>query len=185
MFNFKKFPTIQTQRLILRQLILADTDGIFAIRSNYEVTKYNSGAAYQTKSQAEDLITGIQAEYDEHKAVRWGITLKPDDTVIGMTGFNYWHQVDNRASIGFDLAQVHWRKGIMREAVTAMINFGFTEMKLHRIEADASIYNTASIGLLTSLGFQQEGLQREQYYEDDAYHDLAIFALLEGDWHIK
>ena len=185
MFAFKEFPTITTDSLILRQLVLADTVAVFAIRSDYEVTKYNIGKAYAEKTQAEDLITGIQEEYDDHKALRWGITLKPSDTVIGMIGFNYWHQIDNRGSIGFDLSQAHWRKGIMREAVTAIMNFGFTEMKLHRIEADASIYNTASIGLLKSLGFQQEGIQREQYYEDGEYHDLLMFALLEGDWHIK
>ncbi len=183
MFDFQEFPIIQTERLILRQMTLKDTDAVFAIRSDYEVTKYNIGKAYTEKSQAEDLIKGIQEEYEEQKAVRWGITLKAENTVIGMTGFNYWHQVDNRGSIGFDLAQAYWRKGIMREAVTAMINFGFAEMKLHRIEADASRYNTASIGLLKSLGFQQEGIQREQYYEDGAYHDLLMFALLEGDWH--
>lgn len=183
MFDFQEFPIIQTERLILRQMTLKDTNSVFAIRSDYEVTKYNIGKAYTEKSQAEDLIKGIQEEYEEQKAVRWGITLKPENTVIGMIGFNYWHQVDDRGSIGFDLAQTYWRKGIMREAVTALINFGFTEMKLHRIEADASIYNTASIGLLKSLGFQQEGIQREQYYEDGAYHDLLIFALLERDWH--
>src|SRR5690606_32351323 len=97
-------------------------------------------------------------------------------------GFNYWNRTDNRVSIGFDLARAYWRRGIMREAVCSMLNFGFRNMGLHRIEADASIYNNGSIGLLKSLDFEQEGIQRDQYYEDGNYHDLVMFALLEDDW---
>jgi len=186
MFSFKQFPVIYTERLILRELVPADAEGVFAIRSDYDVTKYNIGAAYTGMNQAEKLIDGISEEYRMESAVRWGITLKEKNCVIGMVGFNYWNRTDNRGSIGFDLAQSHWRKGIMREAVRAMLNFGFINMGLHRIEADASIYNEASIGLLTSLGFQHEGIQRDQYYEDGLYHDLVMMALLEDNWqHIK
>ncbi len=179
---FAKFPIIETERLILREIIPADTDSIFTIRGDYEVTKYNSGAAYTEREQAENLIAGMQEEYQMESSVRWGITLKEVDCVIGMVGFNYWNRTDNRGSIGFDLAQAYWRQGIMREALRSILNFGFINMGLHRIEADASIYNEASIGLLNSIGFQQEGIQREQYYEDGTYHDLVLLALLEMDW---
>lgn len=186
MFSFTKFPVIHTERLILRELVPADAEDVFIIRGNYEVTKYNIGAAYKSISQAGKLIESIGEEYTQASALRWGIALKEGDCVIGMVGFNYWNRTDNRGSIGFDLAQAHWRKGIMRESVRAMLNFGFMTMGLHRIEADASIYNDASIGLLESIGFQQEGIQREQYYEDGGYHDLVMLALLENDWqHIK
>ena len=181
MFRYKDFPILETERLILRQLTLDDSDDVYAIRKDFEVTKYNIGKAYTSITQAENLIKGIQEDYDNQRAVRWGITFKDKNTVMGVTGFNYWNHIDNRASIGFDLARHYWRKGIMREAVSRMIQFGFQQMKLHRIEADASIYNEASIGLLKSLGFQQEGLQKDQYYEDGAYHDLVMFALLEDN----
>jgi len=179
---FTKFPVIETERLILREINTVDTEAVFAIRGDYEVTKYNSGAAYTELDQAENLIKGIQEEYQLKSALRWGITLKAEDCVIGMVGFNYWNRTDNRGSVGFDLARAYWRRGIMREALRSTLNFGFINMGLHRIEADASIYNEASIGLLKSIGFQQEGIQREQYYEDDTYHDLVLLAILENDW---
>lgn len=182
MFTFTHFPIIQTERLILREIISSDAEDVFTIRGNYEVTKYNSGAAYTEIAKAESLINSITEEYQAQKALRWGITLKADESVIGMVGFNYWNQVDNRASVGFDLAQAYWRRGIMREALRSTLNFGFINMGLHRIEADASIYNDASIALLKSIGFQQEGIQREQYYEDGEYHDLVMLAILETDW---
>lgn len=182
MFDYRKFPTLETERLRLREMVLKDHHAIFAIRNDYEVTKYNIGTAYVDIQQADQLIMGMHDEYRNRKSIRWGITQKTDDSVIGMVGFNYWNTSDNRGSIGFDLARAYWRKGIMREAVGMVLRFGFMRMALNRVEADASIYNIASINLLLKLGFVQEGHQREQYYEDGTYHDLLLFALLKRDW---
>lgn len=181
-FNFGIFPILETARLRLREIVPADVDAIFAIRGDYEVTKYNTGAAYTDMQQASDLIIGIADEYQQQVAVRWGITLKPDDTVIGMCGYNYWHQGDHRASIGFDLNRAYWRQGIMAEAVRCILHFGFMQMRLNRIEADCSAENVASAALIQKLGFQPEGRQRQQYFEAGVYYDLLLFALLRDEW---
>ena len=185
MFDFSQFPILETERLRLREIVNRDAKAIFAIRGDYEVTKYNSGAPLQHLSQAEDLIRGMADSFILRDEIRWGITLKPDDTVIGIVGYNYWNRTDHRGSIGFDLNRAYWRRGIMSEAVTAIINFGFEQMKLNRVEADASVYNDASIGMMKSLGFQQEGVQREQYFENRTYHDLVLFGLLKREWLVR
>jgi [ribosomal protein S5]-alanine N-acetyltransferase len=184
LFDFSDFPVLLTERLRLREIHPEDAEAIFAIRGDYEVTKYNTGAAYTHVRQAADLIDAMTRLYDERREIRWGITLKTDpaETVIGMCGYNYWDRTDHRGSIGFDLARAYWRQGIMSEAVQAVVAFGFLEMGLNRVEADASIYNQASIQLLKSVGFTQEGVQREQYYESGAHHDLVLFALLRREW---
>lgn len=184
LFNFQEFPVIETERLRLREIVQADAEAVFAIRGDYEVTKYNIGQAYTSVERARKLIDSMTGAYKDDNELRWGITLKDNDFVIGMCGYNYWDRTDNRGSIGFDLARAYWRKGIMREALTGIINFGFRNMALNRIEADASIYNDASVMLLRKLGFQQEGHQREQYYEDGTYHDLLLFALLKSEWKV-
>lgn len=181
-FDFTTYPTLETERLILRKLSRFDAPAIYEIRNDYQVTKYNIGDAYTNLEQARVLINNIQSEFADRKTIRWGITVKPDDKVVGMVGFNYWDRQDHRTAIGFDLRQDKWRKGIMTEAVCEVIRFGFQNMKVNRIEADASIYNVGSITLLQKIGFIQEGIQREQYYEDGNYHDLALFALLKRDW---
>ncbi len=186
MFDFTAFPILETERLRLREIVPMDTADIFAIRGDYEVTRYNIGAAYRDATEARELIQSMTRLYLEGKEIRWGITLKARngdaDTVIGMCGFNYWHHTDCRASIGFDLMQTCWRRGIMREAVSEILRFGFIEMDLNRIEADASAENEASIRLLTRLGFTPEGRQRQQYYEEGRFHDLVLFALLREEW---
>ena len=180
LFDFQEFPMLETERLILREIVASDDKAIFAIRGDYEVTKYNIGRAYTSVERVQQLITAMAEAYEAKKELRWGISLKGSGEVIGMCGYNYWNRTDYRGSIGFDLARAHWRKGIMREALVAIVTFGFEKMSLNRVEADASVYNEASIRLLKKLGFQQEGHQREQYFEDGAYHDLLLFAVTEA-----
>jgi [ribosomal protein S5]-alanine N-acetyltransferase len=182
MFDFTTFPVLENERLILREIVLADAEAIFAIRGDYEVTKFNIGAPYADTARAQKLIVSMKEQYLARDEIRWGITLKPNDEVIGMVGYNYWDRKDNRGSVGFDLNRKYWRRGIMAEALRMIVVFGFDEMGLNRIEADASIHNSASINLMKSLGFVQEGVQREQYYEDGVYHDLVLLSLLRRDW---
>lgn len=172
---------LESQRLLLREIIDSDADAIMTIRGDYEVTRHNIGAAYTDIGQAQALIAGIREDV-AGGVPRWGITLKPEITLIGMVGFNAWHRTDRRASIGFDLARAHWGKGIMHEALRLVIAFGFEVMLLNRFEADTSEHNAASQGLLRKLGFQNEGLLREQFYEDGRFHDLMLWGLLRREW---
>jgi ribosomal-protein-alanine N-acetyltransferase len=183
LFDFGEFPTLTTKRLILRELALDDAPGVFAIRGDYQVTRYNTGPAYTHVDQARRLIQSIRDGYVRGDELRWGIALKgADQRVIGMAGFNYWHRTDRRASIGYDLARAHWQQGIMSEALRAVIDFGFTRMNLNRIEADCTVENEASTRLLLHLGFQPEGIQREQYFEEGRFWDLRLFALLRREY---
>lgn len=181
MFDFGSFPEITTARLKLRRFRLDDVDAIFVIRSDYEVTKYNSGPAYTDRSQAESMVNRTINGYLENKSLYWIITLRGEDTAIGQLGFNVWDQDSNSVEIGFDLRRDHWRQGIMQEALQAVIMFGLSELSINRFGAQVSAYNDASKQLLSKLGFKHEGTQREQYFEDGKYHDLDLFGLLKKD----
>jgi len=181
MFDFKSFPELQTDRLVLRCLSPNDADYIFEIRSDFEVTKYNSGPAYTDRQQAIKLIEKTLEGFASKKSLYWGITMRGNDTVIGQLGFNYWDSENNVAEVGFDLKRECWRKGIMSEALTEIIHFGFSEMGLNRIGAQVSAHNTSCKLLLESLKFVHEGTQRQQYYENGIYHDLDLFSLLRCD----
>lgn len=163
-------------------MTVRDAEAIFRIRGDYEVVKHNTGKAYISIDQAKALIEIIAEKYEEQKEIRWGITLKPDQTVIGMCGYNYWHREDFRASVGYDLARAHWGKGIMSEALGAVVRFGFEHMNLNRVEADVSAENPASVRVLEKMGFQLEGRQRQQYFQDAAFHDLLMYGLLRGEF---
>jgi [ribosomal protein S5]-alanine N-acetyltransferase len=193
-FDFSYFPVLETPRLVLRELSLEDTAAVFRIRGDYDVTKYNIGPAYARAEQAASMIESVHYGFREGTELRWGIVPKAGEPlvdpehageVIGVCGYNYWDRRDHRGSIGYDLARAYWGRGYMPEALTAIIHFGFDQMGLNRIEADASIYNTASTRVLEKLGFIREGIQREQYFEDGGYHDLCLFGLIKRDWEQK
>jgi ribosomal-protein-alanine N-acetyltransferase len=184
-FDFSVFPVLKTERLVLRQLALDDAEAVYAMRSDYEVTRLNIGSAYTSLEQARTLIESILDNYQRENELRWGITLKNgDNTIIGMCGYNYWARQDFRGSIGYDLARAYWGQGIMTESARAVIRFGFEHMGLNRIEADASVENEASIRILQKLGFQHEGIEREQYFEGGEFHDLVLFSLLRRDYEL-
>jgi [ribosomal protein S5]-alanine N-acetyltransferase len=84
MFDFTAFPVLENERLILREIVLADAEAIFAIRGDYEVTKFNIGAPYADTARAQKLIVSMKEQYLAGDEIRWGITLKPNDEVIGM-----------------------------------------------------------------------------------------------------
>lgn len=87
-----------------------------------------------------------------------------------------------RADIGFVLAHTHWRHGYMFEAVCALLQFAFVDLKLHRLTADADPRNAASIRLLDRLGFQREGYLRKHYLVGGEKQDAVIFGLLQTEF---
>jgi ribosomal-protein-alanine N-acetyltransferase len=130
--------------------------------------------------EARDLIDFFDESFELERAIRWGITLKPSDTVIGTCGYVWLRQY--RGEIGYDLASAYWRRGIMREALEAILEFGFADLGLNRVEALVMSENNASAGLLRSLGFHEEGLLRQHDYFKGAFHDMRLFALLESEF---
>lgn len=183
-FDFSTFPILRTQRLILREIVPSDAEAILNIRGDIRVTRLNSGIPIQSLEESRDLIEKSQQAYDDHRRIDWGIVLEaaPDAGLIGRIGYNYWLRQDRRASIGYDLGYTFWGKGIMTEAVRAVVRFGFEQMSLNRIEADTDSENYGSMRVLEKAGFKREGIQREQYFEWDTFHDLVLFALLRTDF---
>jgi ribosomal-protein-alanine N-acetyltransferase len=182
MFDFGKFPVLVTERMILRELTDEDVEAVYRIRSDYEVTKYNTGAPISSFLEAKVLIDNIAIDYEQKSSLRWGMALKSSGEVVGMCGFNYWDRGNKRASVGYDLARAYWGQGLMPEAVHRVIQFGFDEMALNRIEADCTSQNKASERVLEKVGFKHEGVQREQYFEDGKFYDLLLFSLLRSDY---
>lgn len=92
------------------------------------------------------------------------------------------HRQNRRAEIGYALARAHWGHGYMGEALQALPGFAFTDLDLHRLEADIDPRNAASAAALARLGFIQEGLLRERWIVAGEISDSALYGLLRRDW---
>ncbi|GAH98179.1 unnamed protein product, partial [marine sediment metagenome] len=101
---------------------------------------------------------------------------------IGSIGFNHINWVSRNANIFLTIGEPeYWGKGIAGEASRLMINYGFTELNLHKIFAGVFTPNTRSLRAAEKLGFEKEGVLKEEMYVDGEYHDVHKFALFKRD----
>ncbi|HLY29604.1 MAG TPA: GNAT family protein [Ktedonobacterales bacterium] len=182
MFAFEEFPTLTTERLILREMRQKDAPDLLAILGDSEVTRYLDLSSFTELAQAETLIERLHASFQAQERWRWGIALQHDDRLIGTGGFIRWNRGWQSAEIGYDLAHAYWRQGFMSEALRAMLTFGFEQMELHRVEAEVMPENQASARMLAKLGFRYEGTLRQRGFWKGAYHDLEMHALLREEY---
>lgn len=174
------FPTLETERLILREISKNDAEGIFSCFSNENVTRYYGQETLDNIEQAEAFVNFFANSYTEKKGIRWGIEIKGYHGIIGTIGFNAWSPKHKRAEIGYEIHPEHWRMGYTFEAVSKVIQYGFDEFGLTRIGAVVFIDNEASNKLLTKAGFQKEGVLRDYMYQNGEAYDTYVYSLLKN-----
>src|SRR5690349_8328255 len=155
--NFNPFPEIVTDRLRLRQFDTGDANELFFLRSDKAIMQFIPRPLAQSKSDAEQLIRRFSDTLHANEAITWAIALKNENPVIGTIGFIKIDKANFRAEIGYLLDTRHHGKGIMMEAISAVVKYGFETLKLHSIEAVVHPNNNASAKLLLNSGFVLEG----------------------------
>lgn len=180
--NEQIFPNLETQRLTLRRLQPSDAAALLDIFGDDRVARFLDGPTLSDTSETLEIVEWADNIFTHQRGLRWGLTLHDSKRVIGTCGFHNWSVVDARAEIGFDLAPAYWRQGIMSEAVQAVLAYGFENMQLNRVQAHALPGNAASLGLLTRLGFQREGLLRQYRFYRGRYNDEVLLSLLQDEY---
>jgi ribosomal-protein-alanine N-acetyltransferase len=176
-----KFPQLETDRLILRELRSTDVEAVHHYLSDPEVTRYLDTPPQRSLKQTQDLLNFLTSLFQKGEGFRWGITLKAGDAagvVIGTCGYHAWAKDHFRAEIGYELARAYWGQGIMAEAMKALLAFGFEQMVLNRVEAMVLVGNRASARFLEKLGFQQEAVLRDYEFVQGRFRDVVLFSLL-------
>lgn len=179
---FARFPRITTERLVLRQITPEDAEALFAVFSDEVVLEFYDEPLHHSINDSRDLIRRQQGWYARREGIRWGISRKGEEAVIGSCGLYNFDEDSHRAETGYELRRDCWRQGIMREALGAMLSFAFGPMALHRVEALVDGENARSQGLLRGLGFAHEGTLRQRFFAHGAYHDDWYFGLLRDEW---
>lgn len=151
--------------------------GLLPLLSDEENVRYYDPAPIIQLEQAEESIERHRRRFAQQEALRWGITLKKENRVIGNGGYS-WDADNQLAVLSYILSKHYWNQGIMTEALTAMIQFGFEHIHLHRLEAQVAYPNLASARLLEKLGFQEEGRLRDRQYVSNQFVDQRMFALI-------
>jgi ribosomal-protein-alanine N-acetyltransferase len=184
--KLNQFPTLNSNRLVLREFRRSDAQGVYEIFSQDIVTRHHNQETMKSIEEAERVVKIRTKAFKRRLGIRWAIVLrKCESDVIGSCGYYNLDKMNLSAEIGYDLHPDYWRQGIMSEALGAVIDYGFSDafsFSLNRIQALTYVDHDASAGLLLKMGFQAEGIRREHGCWKGAFHDLRCFSLLRRDW---
>lgn len=179
------FPLIQTPHFLLRQIVATDLTQIFRGMSDPRVTEYY-GISYETLELTQAQLDWFELIYETGTGIWWGICHRDEPQhLIGTCGINEWEQDDHCAEAGFWIFPEYWGKGVMLECLSAMLDYCFTKLSLHRMQSMVEPDNPASWKLIEKLGFQLEGILRECERKDDRYVDLRCYSLLAREWRSR
>jgi len=179
---------IKTQRLILRPLKKGDEKNILENINNLKVSRYLAVVPYpyymkDAKWFVNDCIK--KSKDKKPKDIVFGIEF--EKKIIGVIGLHKIDYFNQTASAGVWLGEKYWRKGIMSEALKAIINFAFNKLKLRRINTGAFVENTASNEMQKKFGFKFEGVKRkgQKSKATGKIHDENLYGLLKENWKNK
>ncbi|WP_108809826.1 GNAT family N-acetyltransferase [Sphingorhabdus sp. Alg231-15] len=173
------FPILSTERLRLRPLRADDADALHPTFADAELLRWWSSGPHETIAETRDYVA---QNCEGTRWQTWAITTVREDAALGWVVLIREEDRPNIREIGYILNRAAWGKGIAREAVIRVIQYGFEELGLRRICADVDPDNLASIKLLKRLGFQQEAHLRQEWETHIGIRDSLIFGLLRDDW---
>lgn len=177
---FDDLPSVETDRLLLRRLEADDLEDVFAYASDPEVAKYTSWPAHETLKDSREFLNFVLDLYKNGEVAPWGVVC--EGKVVGTCGFLDWNRHSSRAEIGYALSSKVWGRGLMTEAVRAVISFGFRAVNLNRIQGRCEVENIASIRVMEKAGMRLEGVLREHEYSEGRYLDIVIYSILRREW---
>lgn len=176
-------PEIYTERLLLRRYRPEDAEELFYLYSKPEVSLYTTWETYETREDIRMFITDVLEMYDNDETGEWGVVLKETGALIGSCGFTSCDTEHSCAQTGFLLDPDYWGRGLMTEAVRALLDFGFGKMNLNRIEGFYIPGNEASGRVMEKASMRYEGTLREKLFFKGSFHDLKLYAALRKDYN--
>jgi len=179
---FTHFPALITERLRLRQIRPEDAEAVFAMSSDEETMRYVGRERHRDIADTHAYIQKQLARYAERTMLHWAITPKEDNQFIGGCSFHRFDEGYHRAEVGYELNRAYWGQGLVPEALSTILTYGFGELGLHRVEAIIDIENERSKKLLLKLGFQYEGNLRQRFVSHIGFEDEYYFGLLRHEW---
>jgi ribosomal-protein-alanine N-acetyltransferase len=149
---------IETERLIIRELVLKDDQGMFELDSDKDVHQYLGNKPIKTIEQSREIINMIRQQYLDNGIGRWAVVEKSTNNFLGWTGFKLIKELTNHHinyyDLGYRLIKKYWGKGIATEAAKACLDYGFTALNQTNIYGMTDVNNKASRNVLEKTGLK-------------------------------
>ncbi|RAL24439.1 GNAT family N-acetyltransferase [Thermoflavimicrobium daqui] len=169
-----------TPRMKLRPFRLEDAPEVKQLAGIWDVANTTARIPYPyPDGEAERWIQSLE-ESDNYT---FAMVSQADEHLIGSISLTIRNH--GIAELGYWIGKPFWGNRYATEAAHEILRFGFEDLKLHRIEAQALSRNTGSLRVLEKVGFLQEGLLRDYHYRFEKYEDIIQFGLLAWEWKLK
>lgn len=175
---FRQLPVLHTERLALRSVQPDDAAEIFSFTSRPETSAIVSWHPHASVEVTRGFVESIVAKYARGEPAQWAMTQRGSGRVIGIVGFVSFSSVHRRGEIAFVNDPAFWGRGLMTEAVRAVVEYGLGELQLVRVEAKCEVENFASAKVLERAGMSLEGLARKLLFRKGQHRDYKLFAAI-------
>ncbi len=176
-----RFPALVTDRLNLREVTDEDARNFRNLLSIPEVVRYTNWPGSPAPDEALGLVRGMAKAFADAQGCAWIVEDRQTNEFIGAIHFNYFIPSWKCAGLGYEAHPHFWGKGVMTEAVQAIVACGHRRFGLNRIEAWTLDGNGASDRVLEKNGFRFEGIQRQKGWFKDTFHDFRLFGRIAAD----
>ncbi|NOR74138.1 MAG: GNAT family N-acetyltransferase [Draconibacterium sp.] len=174
---------LDTERLRIRNLKISDLSDFYFYRSNPEVTKYQGFDVFTVNQSAEFINNQVNKEFGKAgEWIQYGIENKFTEKIIGDCAIKLDKNDVRIAEIGITISHIEQNKGYAKETLIAILNFLFSTPNFHRVTEIVDAENIASIKLLNSVRFKQEGFFRENIFFKGKWGSEYQFAMLKKEW---
>jgi [ribosomal protein S5]-alanine N-acetyltransferase len=176
-----EFPVLTTDRLLLRAVTPHDAEPFRALLATPGVTDFSNWPDDPTMEQGREFAQMMADAFPRGFGCSWIIEERQTAAFIGAVRFNYFMREWSCAGVGYEIHPIFWGRGVMTEAMRAVVVCGHDLFGLHRMEAWTLLGNGASDRVLEKVGFRYEGTTRGRGWFKNAYHDARWFGRVQGD----
>ena len=179
---FANLPPLHTPRLTLRAARMSDARDMYEYSRDPEVARHVLWEAHSSIRQTRAYLRYLIRQYRDGGPGTFVIELTAERKAIGTIGL-MWLQRDSRsAEVGYSLSRAYWNRGLMSEALAAVLAFCFDTLRLNRVEAQHEADNPASGAVMRHAGMRREGLLRQRIYNKGRYVDVELYSILRTDY---
>jgi RimJ/RimL family protein N-acetyltransferase len=178
----RPIPSIRGEKVYLRPAERDDIELFVRWFADAETTRYLASRAPFSKAMEERWFDSM-LEQQGKKSYHFVICLLDDDRPIGTAGFHHVNEEDGNAAFGISIGEKQeWSKGYGTDALRAICDFGFGQLRLERIELDVYEPNRRAQRSYEKAGFVKEGTLRHAHFSDGRFHDVVRMSLLREEW---
>lgn len=174
---------LKTGRLLLREIREEDVDKVHSLNSQFTVSEFNTIGIPQTLEDTRQLIQPVLE--NQKNSVRtlytWIICLRHNEEFLGEISLSDSQNRFRMGEISYSIVPSHWGNGYATEAVKRIVDFGFEDLNLHRIQAGVATENKRSIAVLEKVRMLREGQKRKVLPIRGEWKDNYMYAILESD----